>query len=988
MRRLILFAILLWQQQIHAQELSYKKYGVKEGMAGSIVYHCLQDNKGYIWFATNHGVSRFDGKDFRNFSKEDGLPDNEILKLYIDKHDNVWFTSWMGVPSVFFNGAIRQIPCKDVVAIAENVVDDSIVFISKYSPSLGYYRSLNKPGHWQFFTHFGTPATIHSKYWPILRASSPAGINFYYSRADGIKNRLLVKTAVEEKSFFFASRREFSPFVPYSFVTVAANKKAVVFNTTDSMFYADANRLNPLFCLQDIGLNKDAENDVVSLFCEDDSTLWLCTKNKGLIRVQDFRKKDRRFRYFFAKDYCSSILKDREGGYWITTLNDGVYYIPNLSFFNLVSYPGLTNSSVKCIKPLDKKRLVAGFADGTILTIYLDDLKKDTIPNWSAQNKNNRVLDLAPYPGNRLLAATDGGLYMLSPGHGYSRLNPGMHGIKGVYVKPDSTFLVATGTDLELLDLRKQGYKALFNSRVTSVTCIGDNYFWGTLKGPYGLIKDSLIVFGERYPVLNGVINHIDVAPDSALWFSMQEGVVILKNEITYTIGKNEGLLSNKCKHVLFDASTAWISTDQGVSRVDYRWERGRLSYHISNIREADGLTSTDVNQTALAGDYIWTATETGIGFFPKNYTGSAYSLPTVKISGIKTGNTEQPVSDTIIVNYKKNSLLLYLFCPSYRSAGSIYYEYRINHLDSNWRTTVNNYIEFSSLPFGEFVLEVNAFNKWGQKSGAPKTIRIINQPPFWKTTWFLVLVYIITILLIAAIFYWFNRSRHLKKEKSYLQAKKMHELEIMALRAQMNPHFIFNCLSSIQHYILRADVINANLYLHKFSTLVRKILQYSNVSMISLAEEIKLLELYLELEKMRLKDRMDFEIVIPPGIQTENVYLPPMIIQPYIENAIKHGISPLVDKKGSIVLSFALRDGYIHCFIEDNGIGISASGQNGYSADNEYTSMGNSITENRINTINSMQKNKILLRIKDRRESGAEESGTAVQISFPLANE
>jgi len=133
MRWLFLFTCFI-SQQICAQELSYKKYGIKEGMAGSVIYHCLQDRKGFIWFATNHGVSRFDGKDFRNFSKEDGLPDNEIVKLYIDKYDNVWFISWTGTPSVFFDGAIRQIPARDVVAVAEDMLNDSIILISKYPP--------------------------------------------------------------------------------------------------------------------------------------------------------------------------------------------------------------------------------------------------------------------------------------------------------------------------------------------------------------------------------------------------------------------------------------------------------------------------------------------------------------------------------------------------------------------------------------------------------------------------------------------------------------------------------------------------------------------------------------------------------------------------------------------------------------------------------------------------------------------------------------
>jgi sensor histidine kinase YesM len=193
--------------------------------------------------------------------------------------------------------------------------------------------------------------------------------------------------------------------------------------------------------------------------------------------------------------------------------------------------------------------------------------------------------------------------------------------------------------------------------------------------------------------------------------------------------------------------------------------------------------------------------------------------------------------------------------------------------------------------------------------------------------------------------------------------------------------------MSSIQYFILRTDVMNANLYLHKFSTLIRKILQYTNVSELSLTEEVKLLELYLELEKMRLKERMDFHIVINGSPDADRPVIPPMIIQPYVENAIKHGISPLQHKKGVVTLTFEESAGYIHCFIEDNGIGINASRQRSSSAEEGHTSMGNSITEHRITTINSIQQNKIILKIYDKQEL-SEDSGTIVHLSFPIINE
>src|ERR1044072_3072109 len=151
---LLAITLLLFMKPLSAQELSYKKYGVKEALPGLVIYHSLQDKHGYIWFATNRGVSRFDGKFFKTYSKEDGLPDNEILKLYLDKNDNIWFISFPGIASVLYKDTIRQINCKGVFYVMEDPVDGLIYLLGKQiingKISMGYYRSLNNPGKWQF----------------------------------------------------------------------------------------------------------------------------------------------------------------------------------------------------------------------------------------------------------------------------------------------------------------------------------------------------------------------------------------------------------------------------------------------------------------------------------------------------------------------------------------------------------------------------------------------------------------------------------------------------------------------------------------------------------------------------------------------------------------------------------------------------------------------------------------------------------------------
>jgi ligand-binding sensor domain-containing protein len=978
---------------LSAQELSFKQYGPKEGLPGTVIYHCIQDKNGLIWFATNRGVSRFDGKNFKTFSKEDGLPDNEIIKLHCDKYNNIWFISFLGVPSVYHNDTIRRIDCIRTFFISENYADDSIHLICRQYRNAGkgehvmtYYRSVNRSGKWKFEYNSPDPSLVPDHFQYVLRASTPLGTNFYFADENRNIGSMKVRKGSLEKTFSFAKNFYFTSFAINSFAEVTADKKGIIFHTVDSFFYADENGLLRLLSMKELGISQRRTNEINSLFCENDSVLWICTKNNGLIQLTNFRSLNRSIRYFFSGSVCSSILKDKEGGYWVTTLGNGVYYVPNLNFFKIYNNATKTGGNALSVESLDSQRLAAGFADGTLLRVFINVPKNIQLSRLPSYSKNNRIMDIANYPGNNLVIAGDGGVLMLTPENKY-RVLESIPGSKGVYVRYDSRIISGHSSQMILINPLKKPRELLYHSRITCVYGKGDDYYYGTLHGAYARINDSLVSFGNTHPVLKGVINHIDMAPDSSLWFSTQEGIIIIKNNIPLIIDRKKGLLSNVCKHILFDENTAWVSTDQGISRIDYQWKNDSLSFLISNIMEGDGLISNEVNQTASAGGFIWAATEEGISYFPKTYHKPVYSLPPVMINRIMAGNTVQPVSDTIHLNQKQKNLVVEVYCLSYRSCRNIYFEYRIPELDTNWHITTDNYVVYSSLPFGQYNLEIRAINKWEQRTAFPKIISIINNPPYWKSGWFSALIYFASILLVTSTLYIINRRRQAKQEQTYLLNQRIRDLEIMALRAQMNPHFIFNCLSSIQHFILEADVINANLYLHKFSALIRKMFQYSNVSETSLAEEIASVELYLELEKMRLKDRMDFTIIKPddPGLYT--IAIPPMIIQPYIENAVNHGVSPLKNKKGFIKVSFERLKGHFHCIIEDNGIGINKSRQDNHPAKG-HTSMGNSITVNRIEALNSLQGDEIVLKIIDKSELNGADNGTIVYLSFPITNE
>jgi LytS/YehU family sensor histidine kinase len=210
-----------------------------------------------------------------------------------------------------------------------------------------------------------------------------------------------------------------------------------------------------------------------------------------------------------------------------------------------------------------------------------------------------------------------------------------------------------------------------------------------------------------------------------------------------------------------------------------------------------------------------------------------------------------------------------------------------------------------------------------------------------------------------------------------------MNMLEQKALRSQMNPHFIFNSLSAIQHYINNEEATNADKYLTMFSRLIRKTLNNSNEATISIEKEISYLENYILLEQMRFKDKFSYAIICEETIDKANTYLPTMLLQPFVENAIRHGLMYKENNDGRLIIHFFKQDNQLVCTIDDNGIGIIASQQMKTNAHIEYQSKGITISSERIDTINAINQQKIVLKIEDKNKLPTLLSGTLITLTI-----
>ena len=362
-------------------------------------------------------------------------------------------------------------------------------------------------------------------------------------------------------------------------------------------------------------------------------------------------------------------------------------------------------------------------------------------------------------------------------------------------------------------------------------------------------------------------------------------------------------------------------------------------------------------------------------------------SLPNQKlITGVEIAGVPKEVQSQYTVKIYQNTLKVYFDTTS---KGVTHYRIiKSNEQDNEpleWIKANENYALFTDLPYGYYILEAAHLedNKVVQQQKIGFKITLI-----WWQSW---AMFIFILLVISILIFWkdvFDFKKHIDFEK---QNKKISELELRTLQLQMNPHFVFNALNSIQSYIITNDTLKANEYLTKFANLIRLFLESSRKKSISVSEEKRLLYLYCEIEKLRFEDKFDFEITVGPNV---NVYMeiPTMMIQPFVENAINHGLR-YKKESGMLSISFRQNEKYIICEIKDNGVGRKMSQKYKEQSKKAYTPQGIQIIKERKQTLNYLNDTNIQFYIEDAYINSDESNqshenfnvGTLVTIKFPI---
>ncbi|OWY22816.1 hypothetical protein C7N43_02695 [Sphingobacteriales bacterium UPWRP_1] len=716
---------------------------------------------------------------------------------------------------------------------------------------------------------------------------------------------------------------------------------------------------------------------------ENRHTLWIGTWGGGAYLCTNYQTPQLKVQPLLLRKTITAILKDRECNYWFCTLDDGVFLLSHPNVLTFTTDNGLPSNNIYSVTGNRNGNIWAGTGRGSVARLSAKGNQWDSFTPGNSANAFNRINDIAFDQNNNAWFATDGGLYFmnrqtdwfvvnLTPTTSLAYAQNNLLWV-GKYQYP-SQINTKTGSETTILPIRQQ---------VNALAVDANGRLWiGTSGGLYRNENGKNYYLGNKAPLLSKPINDLCTDTMNRLWLATADtGVLVKRNNALLHLTIANGLSCNNCNAIFADdQNRIWVATNNGLNLITLKNMEANTA-KVTTITTADGLAADFVNDVWVHADSVWVATVNGLTLFPvpNIKPDTATPLP-VYLHAIKVWNQPVPLKSNYLLKYNQNNISIEFAGISYRLGGKLQYLYQMQGLQNEWLQTGLTMVQYPSLPPGDYVFRVAAYDKWGRISRQTASVRLVIMPPLWQT-WYFKLAAL--LLLASGVIGAAYLAVSYFKDRSELQRRTV-ESEQMALRTQMNPHFIFNSLNAIQYFITQNDKLSANRYLSVFATLIRKVLNNSQRSYISLEEELEYLQLYLQIEALRFKDMFDYKITVAPNIVQSETGIPPMLIQPYVENAIQHGLLRKTEGSRNLHICFEQpMPDVLLCTVTDNGIGRNKA--RALESNRTGTGIGTINPRERLALLNRLLKKPIEVQITDLYTTDKEPSGTEVKIAIPV---
>lgn len=934
---------------------------MEDGLPSSEVYFALKDSKHFMWFATDRGLARFDGKKFENYTTKDGLPGNVIFHLQEDSKGRVWFDTYSGKLGYFEEGRFHLFKYNHLIqehfntpTITKFYVDSAEnVFLSMDKIGLVIIDSkggieVKNSDHRIFIEqineeHFFGSSGNHDGYFSLLlNTKARSEEHLFVNVWDKTEKRSTLNASIKSGTYL-------------------ENEEAYLFTIKNTLFRVDANGVSVV---------RKFQYDILNLVSKNNKVYVGFYKNGLLIFSED------NFQDPIGaavNNYSVSHIYIENKEIWLTTLDDGVHYIPNENSKFYSNQFGLPANHVTAIGT-GKSEVLIGDALGNIIvmkngfTVHKDC--KGAVINGIQYNPN---YDQFIITGLSLHSYKDEKISQYSMGHQFDAQLSGNELL--LYMKPRTIINpeILKNYSIDFIVPKERDYGFLNQKRrvISNFIKYKDSIYIGSIDGLFIERGDALYNLKVRTEMLGTRVIDQAIWDENLLIATRGKGLIVFNSDTIFNIEKKDGLISDQLTCLYVDRQKRiWVGSSEGASMI----HQGK----IVNFDVSDGIVSNEITCIGANNEHVFFGTKKGLSVIPnEDFDKKKMEVPIV----CKSISTNDSVFDGTTVNlpYSANKSFFEIAFVgiSYIKTKEVFYRYQLSSQgvnENDWIYTTNSEIVFSNLESGKHTLVIQASYDEVHWSKKPLEVNINVDFPFWTT-----LKIVLTSAVVLSLLLWIFVSAYVYRLKAKENSKrKLQSLRMESLNAQMNPHFLFNSLNSIQNYILKNDKKAANSYVSTFAKLIRVTLKRSQELDISLGEELKALKLYTELEQRRCKFPININLKIDSEIDQTKIIIPALLIQPLVENAIWHGLMPK-QEEGNILIEIKKIGAQLFFRIEDDGVGRDPSKQK----HEDDVSRGTNLTIERITLFSKTRNAKYDFEIKDLVD-GKKRTGTRVEFKIP----
>ncbi len=962
----------------YSQQYNFKNYSAENGLPYVQIFAMYQDNQGYLWSGGYGGLSQFNGKVFNNYSPKNGLANHYVNAITQDKNGRIIVGTIEGLSIISKNRISNRnekngLLNKNINALCVN--ESNTVWIGT---NKGLCKLINDSIYVENQFKIGKISCL---------LNTPLGLCIGTENGFYIKNKTtqlyITENGLCDNSVLSLAYNKTTNQIyigtqnGLSVLNVATNKivnfhvsnglldEAITAITIDAMNNVWIGSKNGLVSFNDkefsyytIGIDNNS-NNISTLLVDAEENLWIGT-HSGL-----YKYRGKGFTTFGRQEglgaaFMYDITQDKNKNLWVTTENNGAYKYEKGFFKNYSIKNGLPSNTVFCVLPMIDGSVWFGTSQG-VCVLQNNQIAQLKLKNTFLQDKNINCF-LLDSKKNIWMGGKNGLCKMMKKNgetiiH-YFVLPSAIKNYDVWTIKEDVNGTIWAGTYLAGL------YKLENNAFVNQ-----SSHFNFELESALDIDFDTE---GILYAAtLNGVLQFNPKTKQSKL-ITEKDG---LSSELVYSLK-----LTNDKKYI-------WAGTNQGINKIDVVKLKQNY-FDITIYNKADGFNGVECNSHGIYEDdhnNIWFGTVNGlIKYSPSQFITNQTPSQT-NIASIKLGYEDTLLANGSVLSYDNNKITFYFDGICLTNPDKVLYSYKLEGFDKTWSpNTAINFAGYDNLPAGKYMFKVKSCNNEGIWNIEPVTFSFRIKSAFYKTWWFITISILLLSLIVYSIFKYRLMQIQKKQKADFDKKVEISKAELKALRAQMNPHFVFNSLNSIQHYILNNKGEEAVKYLSKFAKLIRNILNNSEKPTVTINEDLDSIKLYLELERMRFDNKFEYFFIIDDAIDADYDEIPPMIIQPYLENAILHGINPK-EENGKIEVSINLVNNFIKISIKDDGIGREKSKASQTALHKQrHQSLGMKITEERVKILNSIQQSHLNVNIIDLYDKNNVAIGTQVDVFIP----